>query len=180
MQVLLPCSPDCTSQQLCSHHCFPSHSPAVHPCSQQHPGALGSSVPLPSHPCSLSWGQCPKLLLAVTSRRRRRRGSSCQLCVPTCTGTLQLLCCTHRASTPWEPPRNCSWHPWVRQGHHHSQGKCSHLLQRVTCLRSVGSQQRGKSLSLTGSSKEIQCVMDYLLVIQWVIDYLLVIQWLMD
>lgn len=116
--MLLPCSPDCTSGALQPPWCSqsPSSSAALLPAASCCSGELRA----PPQPSLLSL-QCPKLLLAVTSRRR---GSSCQLCAYVHRDTLQLLCCTHtaRGSTT----KTCPGTPWVRQGHNHSQGKFSH------------------------------------------------------
>lgn len=104
----------------CSH----SHFPAEQPCSQQHPRALQSSTPFPSHP-ALSWGLCPQLLPGVTSRRRAAAAAACAYVQR---DTAAPLLHTH-SQHPMGAHKNELLGPWVRQGNSHSQDKFSHFLQ---------------------------------------------------
>lgn len=102
-QVLLPC----TSQELCNHH-------HVHTATFQQSSPAPNSIlelcraPHPSPAILLSPGVCAH---SCCLGSRRGEGQQLQLRVPTCRGTLQLLCCTHTASTPWERTKTSSWDP---------------------------------------------------------------------
>lgn len=134
-QVLLPCSLDCTSQDLCSHHRVHSHFPAVQPCSKE------SSMPLSSHPCSLL-GLVPKA--AARSHVEEEEQQLPAVCAYVQRDTAAPLLHTRSQHPPGSTTKMCSWMPWVRQGHNHSQDKFSHSLPRITCLRICGLTAEGK------------------------------------